>query len=347
MQTQIQAIPWNLAEIWNAVAFKPNKDLKPRDYIYASEIGMPFVDRWLKMKAVPYTNPPNSRSQRKFLAGNLMEFMVKQILIAAGVYRHDEVKVDAAPYEDCLEVHGRLDFKAGGHIDADVAMANLHGLNLPDYLYDVGRKIIESLAGKTLEEIILELKSVSSFAFDKVEKIGRPLPHNTLQGYHYQRNGGITANIAYVCKDDCRMLQFGINEAETEPIYRADIEEMTELFKKKKRPAPAPLASFDFLQGKFTKNIMVEYSPYLTMVYGFADPEEYRASVKYVLSWNNVLVRCAKIELGHTTPTGKPLTLTPKNKEVQAAIAKGGYDFNTLVRHIINLGLIAEEGEEE
>lgn len=347
MTTTIPAIKWNLAEIWNAVAFKPNKDLKHRDYIYASEIGMPFVDRWLKMKAIPYTNPPNSRSQRKFLAGNLMEFMVKQILIAAGIYRHDEVKVDAAPYDDCLEVHGRLDFKAGGYISRDAAIANLHQLNLPDYLYDVGSKIIDSLADKTLEEIILELKSVSSFAFDKVEKIGRPLAHNSLQGFHYQKFGGIPANIAYVCKDDCRMLQFGINETEAEPLYRNDVEEMTDLFKKKKRPAPAPLASFDFLQGKFTKNLMVEYSPYLTMVYGFADPDEYRMSVSYVQKWNNVLIRCAKMELGHTTPTGKALTLTPKNKEVQAEIAKGGYDFKTLVGHIISLGLLAEEGEDE
>jgi hypothetical protein len=342
-----KAISWNLAEIWNAVAYKPNKDLKPRDYIYASEIGMPFVDRWLKMKAVPFTNPPNSRSQRKFLAGNLMEFIVKQILIAAGIYKHDEIKVDATPYDGCLSVHGRLDFKAGGYVDQEEALDRLNPLNLPDYLHDIARKIIESMAGKTLEELILELKSISSFAFDKVEKIKRALPHNALQGYHYQRNGPIPANICYICKDDCRMLQFGINETETEPIYRADIEEMTDLFKKKKRPDPAPLATFDFLQGKFSKNLQVEYSPYLTMVYGFADPDEYRASVKYVDSWNRVLVRFVKAELGHTTDTGKPINITPKNKDVQSAIVKAGYDFNALVSHKISLGGAEEEGEVE
>lgn len=340
------AILWNLAMIWNEVAFKPNRELKARDYIYASEVGSPFSDRWLKMRAVAYTNPPNSRSQRKFLAGNLIEHVTKQILIAAGIYRHDEVKVDATPYSDSLEVHGRLDFKAGGYVDGDKALERLSGLNLPDYLYDVGVKIIEQLAGLTLQEKILELKAVSTFAMDRVEKTRRAIPQHSLQGFHYQKFGGLPADVCYICKDDCRMAQFGINEEETEKLYRDDVMEMTDLHKKKKRPAPAPLMKFETTTGKFSKNLHVEYSPYLTMIYGFATPDDYRRSMMHVEKWNRTLSRYVLAETGQTTPTGKAITITPKNKECAAEIVSAGYKLNDLIACKIEIGAVAEEEEE-
>src|SRR5260221_285194 len=117
----IKPTNWNLAQLWNEVAYKDNRPLQKRDYIYASEIGAPYIDRFYKMKAIPYTNPPNNRSLRKFLAGNIWEHIVRQILVACGVYKHEEVKIDAIPYEGMLSVHGRLDFKAGGYVDEQLA----------------------------------------------------------------------------------------------------------------------------------------------------------------------------------------------------------------------------------
>jgi len=344
MTKEPKAIWWSLSQLWNEVAYKENKELQKRDYVYASEIGMPFYDRYLKMKATPYTNPPNNRSLRKFLAGNIWEHTVKQILVACGVLKHDEIKIDATPYSDCLDVHGRCDFIAGGYIDAELATINVEKLQLPDYLVVVSEKIIEALGGKTLEEIILELKSVSTFAMDKVERMGEAMPNHTLQGYHYQKNGKIPANVAYICKDDCRMAQFGIVEAHTEPLYRKDLEQMTFHFSKKKPPPLAPLVSFDTVFGKFVKNLYVEYSPYLSH-YGFEDPDDYRKNVSYIEKWNRALNRFVLAETGKTTPTGKPIVITAKNKEMQAEIIKAGHNFSELLQLKIDLG--ADEEVEE
>lgn len=346
-QAEIKPIYWNLSHIWNEVAFKDNKPLQKRDYVYASEVGSPFCDRILKMKAVAQTNPPNNRSLRKFLAGNLIEHVTKQILIAAGVYKHDEVKIDATPYADCLDVHGRMDFKAGGFVDGELALNRLNDLNLPDYLYAIGNKIIEALDGKYLEERILELKAVSTFAMDKVERSKSAMPNHTMQGYHYQKNGGIQAAISYVCKDDCRMAQFDVNAETAEPIYRKDLEQITYYFRNPKKKVPIePLAKFDDILGKFSKNLGVEYSPYLTMLYGFESPEAYRDSVKFVDKWNRGLNRYVLAETGATTPTGKAIVITSKNKEVRDEIEKAGYNFNEIIDCKIRLGAVEEEETE-
>lgn len=339
-----QAINWSLAQLWNEAAIKENRELQKRDYVYASEIGMPFYDRWLKMKAVPYTNPPNNRSLRKFLAGNIWEHTTRQILIACGVFHQEEIKIDAKPYADCLDVHGRCDFIAGGYIDPEIALARLQQLNLPDYLFAVGVKIITALEGKTLVRKILELKAVSTFAMDKVERMGESMPNHSLQGYHYQKNGGIQAEVAYICKDDCRMAQFGLNESHVEPIYRQDLVQMTTLFKKKKEPAKDPLIKFDDIFGKFSKNLGVEYSPYLSH-YGFETPDDYRNAISYVDKWNRALNRFMLAETGATTPTGKPITITSKNNDMKAEIVKAGYDFRSLIECKVRIGADAEEDE--
>jgi hypothetical protein len=344
--TKIIPVKWNLAQIWNACAFKENRPLVKRDYVYASELGSPLCDRFLKMNAVAYTNPPNNRSLRKFLAGNLLEYIVKIILIASGVYKHDEIKADGTPYDDCLSVHGRLDFKCGSYIDGAESIARLNEINLPDYLYIIGKKIIEELDGKHLEEVILELKGVSTFAMDKVERMGAAIPNHTLQGYHYQKHKGIPANIVYCCKDDCRMAQFGIDAKQAEVLYKADLQQMTYYFKKKKQPPVEPLAKFDDTLGRFSKNLGVEYSPYLTKLYGFETPEAYRESVGFVEKWNRTLARYFMVETGATTPTGKLITITDKNKECRVDIERAGYKLHELIECKINLGITSEEETE-
>lgn len=332
---------WSLAEIWNEAALKEDRPMKKRNYVYASEIGGAMYDRFLKMTAVPYTNPPTNRSMRKFLAGNIWEHTVKQILISSGVYKRDEIKVDAMPYDDCLPVHGRLDFIAGGFIDGDEAFKRLAALALPDYLFNVGKKIIESLEGQELTEKIIELKSCSTFAMDKVDKMNAPILQHTLQGTHYEMNAHMPADIVYICKDDCRMAQFSIDLAVSEPLYKADLQQITEIMKKGKKPPLEPLTKLDMMLGKFTRNLGVEYSPYLSH-YGFDTPEDYHAAVTHIEPWNRVLNRLVMIETKKTTPTGKAITLTSGNKtvleEVEKYLKKSGQKLQDIIELKIKLG---------
>lgn len=337
---------FRIDHLWNAVAFKTDRPLVKRDYVYASELGMPICDRILKMAAVKPSNPPNNRSMRKFLMGNILEHIVKQILIASGVYKHDEIKIDAVPYLDCLPCHGRMDFKIGGYIDGAEAIDRLNNLNLPDYLDIIGRKLIESLAGATLKEKIMELKSCSTFAFDYVFNRGAAMANHTLQTYHYQKNAGMEAIILYCCKDDARLAQFNVDSKTTEPLYRADLEQITYYFKnKRKKPSVEPLAKFDITSGNFSKNFGVEYSGYLQFLYGFKNPEDYRDAVKFVLRWNRALSRYALAEQGKTTPTGKKIEITANNKAVAAEIKKAGYSFEECLKCKIAAGIGDEESE--
>jgi len=336
METKV--LNWNIANIWNEFAMKENRPLVKRDYIYASEIGGSFYDRYHKMIGLQPTNPPNDRSLRKFLCGNIFEQVVKQVLVGSGILKHDEKKIDATPYENLLSVHGRCDFIAGGYIDYQEQLYKLIDLNLPDYLHKIGLDILGRFSGQTLSEKIIELKSVSTFAFDKVDRQGQPMASHQMQGYHYQKNGNISASVLYVCKDDCRMRQYNINAERCEPIYKADIEQMTYYFEKGITPPLEPLVIFDELLLRFSKNIIaVEYSPYLSH-YGFNTPEDYRNSVSYIESWNRVLDRYVLAETGAKTKTGKPVTITPKNKEVREHIEAKGYNFFDILERKISSG---------
>jgi hypothetical protein len=117
---------------------------------------------------------------------------------------------------------------------------------------------------------------------------------------------------------------------------------MTLYFGKKKPPPLAPLVSFDETFGKFSKNLYVEYSPYLSH-YGFETPDDYRMNVSYIDGWNRVLNRYVLAETGQTTKTGKPIAITPKNKEVKEAICKAGYNFDDILQLKIRLGADEED----
>jgi hypothetical protein len=343
-------IYWNLSDAWNQAAVKNDRPLQPRSYIYASEIFGAKIDRWLKLKAIQPSNPPNDRSMRKFFAGNIWEYVVKQILLVCGLYHSEEIKVDATPFRNMLPVHGRLDFIAGGYVDKAEAMAKLKENRLPEILHGLAEKVIDSLAGQNLEKKILEIKSVSMFVHDYLEKRRKPLDYHVGQAYHYQRNNefGYKADICYISKDTALLHQFGIDPVEVEPAYMKDIVQMTYYYTKNLQPPLEPLMGFDESVGNFSKNLKVEYSNYLSMLYGYASPDDYRRNISpTILRWNNVLGRYAKVEGGALTPTGKLVKISPENKEVRAEIIKSGYNFDELVQIKIGLSGTAEDDSTE
>jgi len=342
-----QPIYWNLSDAWNQAATKEDRPLQPRQYIYASEVFGAKIDRWLKLKAIQPSNPPNDRSMRKFFAGNIWEYVVKQILLVCGLYHAEEIKVDATPYSGMLPVHGRLDFIAGGYVDKAEAMAKLKEHHLPEILHGLAEKVIDSLAGQNLEKKILEIKSVSMFVHDYLEKRRKPLDYHVGQAYHYQRNNefGYKADIAYISKDTALLHQFGLDPVEIEPAYMKDIVQMTYFYTKDIKPPLEPLMGFDESVGNFSKNLKVEYSNYLTMLYGYKSPDDYRRSIMpTVKRWNNALTRFAKIEVGALTPTGKEMKKSPQNEEVRKEIINSGYDFQELLQ--VKMGLLDNEEEE-
>ena len=329
---------WTFTDLWNQSVLSENRELKERDYCWASEIGGPMIDRYLKMKAVPYTNPPNIRSLRKFEAGNIWEWVVRFVLQRAGLIREfqEEVWVE---YDGLLRVKGKMDFIAGGHLDREKAIADISELNLPPSLVASSKFIVEKLAEKygadPLKVIVLEIKSCSTFVMDMMEITEKPLSNHVHQVFHYMKGLDMDeGHLAYICKDDCRMQEFSIfNPSKAETNYISDLMQMTEFYKSNTMPPKESNVMWDQDQGKFKKNLGIEYSPYLTKIYGFETPRNYSDAVSPIVTrWNRVLTRYAKGE-----------TITKKNEEVKSEIKTSGYDFDELVYTKQNIGIFEEE----
>lgn len=276
---------WSFYNIWNqSLENRPERAIAPRSNIWASELGGAYLDRFYKMKGIPATNPPNARSLRKFEAGNLLEWVVEMVLTRAGILV-DKQKYISFQYPGLLEVTGKLDHLAGGEVDWGQAKAQVVAFGLPEFFNRATEGIISYLAGKYpqgLAEVILEVKSCSSFMFDRYERLGRGELKHQLQLFHYLKGIDLEeGHLVYICKDDLRMIEFGIfntpaNPTPIEEIYLHDINTMSNYFLRNEEPSPELEILFDEELFRFSKNWKVEYSNYLTKIYEYKEPESYR-----------------------------------------------------------------------
>ena len=319
---------WTLSKIWNeSLDQRVQKPVSARNRLWASELGKPDIEVYLKLIGEEPTNPFNSRALRKFEAGNIWEWIVKLILLRCGIYKESQ-KWIGEQIQGCLEVSGKLDYIAGGKPDYEKAKNEIDNLMLPDVFKRATENIIAYFKEKYpegLEEKILEVKSLSSFGFDKVEFTGKPIRGHDLQTFHYVKNVGIDGAIVYICRDDARMYQLSIdkNNEELNKKYEEKIKSISDYYFKKETPPIEPAILFDEDEGKFTRNFSAEYSSYLTKLYGVKDQMEF--SEKFspsVERWNRVLARIKE---------GKELT--DNNKQAISEMADFGIDITKFVNH--------------
>lgn len=293
-----EAKDWSLVGVWNkSLEDQEEREYEPRDYLWASELGKSEIDIFLKMKGVQPTNPPNARSLRKFEAGNIWEWIIKVILKKADLMIDDQVRV-LTTYEGLLPVSGKIDFLAGGKPDFEKALVEIKALDLPPNIEKSADNILAYLKENYPEGLhtkALEVKSVSSFVMNALEVTNRPLEIHGLQAYHYTKHPDVDrANVIYVCRDDCRMMDFIImGDSELwEEKYVEFITKMTHYYKNDQTPPKADFITFDASVGKFSLNRLVGWSPYLTLVYEFEDQMEFENKYKSLpASWNRVLKR--------------------------------------------------------
>ena len=289
---------WSFTETWNASLLeREERETKPRDNLWASELGKANVDLYLRLKGVKATNPPNARALRKFEAGNIWEWITKLILVRAGILIADQVWVKYQ-YEGLLSVTGRTDFIAGGKPDYEKGKKELEGLMLPEVFLRAGRNIIkhfEEHYPNGLTERIIEIKSCSAFMFEVYLRNNKPSDNHRKQNFHYLKAKDMKyGSIVYVCRDDCRMLEFPVlNPSTVEDEYKADIEVITKFYKADEQP---PLENLIVCEsGRFTKNWKVGYSDYLTKLYGFEHPQAFEDEVApKTARWNRVIGRTVK-----------------------------------------------------
>lgn len=316
---------WNFAEVWNkSLEREKERPLEKRDHLWASELGKSPIDVFLKLRAEEPTNPPNARSRRKFVAGNIWEDILKMILTRAGILITDQERCEYQ-YEGLMKVTGKLDFKAGGKPDYEKSKQALEELRdsgiVSEDIIQGGIDIVEYLSKEFPEGLptkILEIKSVSAFMFDGIESRSKSLKIHRIQLYHYLKSlNEEKGDIVYICKDDCRMIQIpvSLNDEEVEKEYKQAIETISRYHFADEQPPLEEPVIWDEDLGKFAKNFNVAYSMYLTKLYGFKDQAEFDDKFTAVsASWNRVITRIRE---------GKDMTAN--NEEKLAEMAEAGY----------------------
>jgi hypothetical protein len=399
---------WGMATAWNEIIGKgtPEREMVERDYIWASELGKPNIEIFLSMKGVVPSNPPNERSHKKFLAGNVFEWIVSMMLQRAGIMQETQTR-HSYQYPDTLRVSGRIDFLVGGVPQFDAYHDKMMEMGAPEGLLLGAEGTIKYLTEKFPEGLppkYLEIKSCSSFSMNAMEQTGRSSRVHRLQLFHYLKSANhLHGNVVYLCRDDMRMLEvpLRLDDQGTEKDYHdtmiaitkyynahkntkieefiVSTEEGREFVWKEGMPPLEKHIVWDDDYGKFVRNWGVEYSNYLTMLYGFESQKDFEdAVIPIVMRWNRVMTRLkkaqarnqwlserqigdesvvkAKIEgtrgyryyvviLGEEVPVPEKLRtgyeMTAKNLEVLLEIKEAGFEINEL------LGKFAGEEEEE
>lgn len=317
-----------IAEAWNA-GFLDEEERKhdARDYLWASELGNSPIDLFLRLKGTAPSNPPNDRAKRKMGAGVDWEFTIEQILASAGILVGSQVRAEHQ-YEGMMKVTGKLDFLIGGKADLD---ASARYLSDGEKYISPNRKraamnTVKYYAEKYPDGFPLrpvELKSISDYAMDELEKSNTPIKRHTLQLFHYLKGLGHSAGtLSYLNRNDERMMEFAItNPGNVEDDYKKAIATISGYWYKNEQPPKEPMIFFDEDKGKFSKNLGVEYSNYLTMIYGFQEPREY--SEIYAPKASNFNRICKRIKEG--------AKITDKNKIVMDEIEQMGFRVDNII----------------
>lgn len=322
MEQLIKPKTWQLSKIWDEVFDKYPEPIIPRDYLYASEVGSSFLEVFLKMRGVQPTNYPTSVARMKMEAGKVWESIVRMVLKRAGILKGCQKKVDFN-LKGLLSVRGRLDFIGGGIIDLDQVAESAISLKLlwqeldmPEIYTQIADKMIDYVTESAYNERttiyseeVLEVKSVSKYVWDMIESTGKPAAYHVNQIFHYSHGlNKPVGRIVYINRDDCRIKELEVyNSQENLSNYTKWVTTMTDYWNAQDEPPRETLIGFNPLDFKFRKRTMeIEWSRYLTLIYGFKSPQEYRDLVSPTVDrFNRVFKRCVEAA-----------KMTPKNLDV-------------------------------
>jgi hypothetical protein len=326
------AHPFGIAEVWDrALSAREIRPVEKRDRLWATDMAKGYVDVFFSMRGEQPSNPPNARALRKFEAGDVFEWVVKNVLIRAGLLRAAQIRVEYQ-YKNLLPMSGKIDYLVGGKPELKKIEAELATMDVPEAFKRASWAIVRYIDRKYpggLPEMPFEIKSIASFGADAMEKKNRSIQAHRAQlkfylnGSRYERG-----MLIYICRDDLRMFEFEVTreDKETEKEIKTFCATITDYWRRNERPAVEPDIIFDWDAGKFSKNLKIEYSAYLTKVYGLKEPREYSEGIAPLVSrWNRVVSRIKHGE-----------AMTKNNKEAIEEMKEWGFSVKKIIREYAN-----------
>lgn len=334
---------WTIHEIWNQAMDESEPRLvEPRDRVWASELWKQDLDVVLKLKGIQPTNEPNARAIRKMEMGEWFEQGFANMLKRAGILKDSQQRIERPADDKHIAISGRLDFVAGGNID-DLQVEAVQNSDLPARFRKAGLKIVEHLKEKYKEGFpvnVIEFKTSSLMAFERVDASKKPLAGHDLQLFHYVHNLNMAGSIIYFCKDDARMIQIPVmpDDQRLKELYFAKLARIKSYIDSGTLPKKESIILWDADNKKFTQNLNVRYSSYLTRNYKLKDESEYEEVVSPLVSkWNRIIPRIL---------AGKEMTKS--NDEHMKDMLSLGFDiFNLLGRTRDNYVELADKNVKE
>lgn len=274
----------NMADIFVNGIKPEQRELRPRDYIYASEIGYPMFDRYHQMLGDTVSNDFSARTQFKFLIGNALEYFVQRLWMRAGMTVEIQKGNEKCIVQvgNLLPISGRYDAIVSADGDWDRAIWEIQNHPLPEIEFFIDKAAL-SMAQYCKEKYpdgfpreIIEIKTMNSMVFrSKVTKgiLERDYYHHQLQLYTYMvYHGAKTGKVFYISKDDG--LFFFVDVVESKKLKKdwlTDIATITKHYREGIEPEFPP--GYTFQDGKYKVNWYAVGSKYLTMHTGKTEEE--------------------------------------------------------------------------
>lgn len=308
---------WSVMGLWNQyLTFgRDERKLVKRDYIWATEVGRSYFDRWCKMKAIPAEEEYNERTLRKFVAGDMFERVVGFVLAVTGMLKADNAHLTVPATKNTLKVTGRLDFLTGGkpktwkEIETD-PFAQLYFQFFEPFKV-IAKQLHTELTKKYpngLKPLIYEIKSVNSLLFwAKKDYLQEAYPHHQLQLLTYLKATEMDeGRVLYISKDDLTLAEFPVyaNDVKLNEIWNKDVKEMSKfILTNQEPPKPDPIV-FDerkkitfqhnkkkyFIKGCWTENWEIKWSNYIKQI-GYKDEKDYKDKIKPLLKQKNDAIK--------------------------------------------------------
>lgn len=256
-----------------------SREMKPRDVIWASEIGKDPFDRYWKMKGVQPSNEPSSRTHFKFFIGDAIEGAILTVLERAGFtveLQKDREKCRVS-IPGMMTVEGKFDAIISSNGDWDGALRKMleEPLSLQMAYVD---KYANNIAGYCRQKYpngfprqVIEIKTINSMILkSKLTKgtLARDYFYYHLQLYTYLKSLGMDkGSIFYISKDDGI---FHIEEVqktqELEDAWMQDVKNITDMVRNDIEPDFPPF--YTLVDGKYKVNWSAIGSSYLTKFTG-------------------------------------------------------------------------------
>lgn len=301
-----------LEDIWNdiTVAVKRGRPQKPRQHIYASEIGRNHFDRYHKMIGTPPTREIDDRVLRKFTAGEVFEELIGDYLSMIGLIKSSQEYVEFPETDETLRVSGRIDYIASmpDWKKAREAIGNGQDEEYSDITKEILHRLIDQLQEKYPEGIkdtLFEIKTINSLVFwAKKDYLTEAYPWHVMQIYSYLKYKELPeGRIVYISKDDLTVKEMTVTwpQPELDEYWLNDIKAMTRFIREGIEPDKPPQVVFDprgkyrfqknkikyECKGVWKENWEVKFSPYFELITGYTDEKKWIDSLKPEINAKN------------------------------------------------------------